>query len=195
MSDVPTGNLYETVIGQPLAGESAALLPPKISAAVVLWRRREGGGPDEVEVFWVKRSESLPFMGGWHAFPGGGLSRSDAHLPVPGEPRTGAEAPPAAGMPESLRDLDEPGPDLLPGLAACALRELFEETGILISTPDVDAEDLPEARRTLLAGERSFAEILAGFEVRLDASPLVYAGRWMTPPFAPIRFDNRFFLL
>jgi endoribonuclease LACTB2 len=192
--DLP-GNLYEKIIGQPLANESPALPPPRVSAAVVLWRQREGAGPDDVEVFWVKRSENLPFMGGWHAFPGGGLSRSDAQLPVSGDPLTGSEAPPAAGLPESLRDLDELGPDLLPGLAACALRELFEETGILVSTPAVDPEELPEARRALLASERSFAEVLAGFGVRLDASPLVYAGRWVTPPFAPVRFDNRFFLL
>src|SRR6185295_4441295 len=194
MAPDPSGNLYEQVIGRPLA-EAPGLPPPRVSAAVVLWRRREGAGPDDVDVYWIKRAESLPFMGGWHAFPGGGLSRSDAQLPVSGEPQTDAEAPPAAGLPESLRDLDEPSPDLLPGVAACALRELFEETGILVSTPAVDPEDLPEARRSLLAGERSFADVLAGFEVRLDASPLVYAGRWMTPPFAPVRFDNRFFLL
>jgi glyoxylase-like metal-dependent hydrolase (beta-lactamase superfamily II)/8-oxo-dGTP pyrophosphatase MutT (NUDIX family) len=190
-----SGNLYEAVIGRPLAAGSPGLPPARVSAAVVLWRRREGAGPDDVEVFWVKRAESLPFMGGWHAFPGGALSRSDARLPLSGEPLTGSEAPPAAGLAESLRDLDELSPDLLPGLAACALRELFEETGILISTPDVDAEELPEARRALLAGERSFSDLLSAFDVRLDASPLVYAGRWVTPPFAPIRFDNRFFLL
>jgi len=194
MADPLSGNLYESVIGQALAPESG-LPPPRISAAVVLWRWREGGGPDDVDVYWVKRSESLPFMGGWHAFPGGGMSRNDVQVPISGEPLTGAEAPPAAGLPESLRDLDEPGPDLLPGLAACALRELFEETGILLSAPSIDPEELPEARRALLAGERSFADILQGFGVRLDASHLVYAGRWVTPPFAPVRFDNRFFLL
>src|SRR6185295_12409537 len=62
-------------------------------------------------------------------------------------------------------------------------------------SPAVDPEDLPELRRALLAGERSFTDILKALEVKLDASPLVYAGRWLTPPFAPIRFDNRFFLL
>ena len=194
MASDPSGNVYEKVIGKPLGGPSG-LPPARISAAVVLWRRREGAGPDDVDVYWVKRSETLPFMGGWHAFPGGGLARSDAELPVSGEPQLASDAPPSAGIPESLRDLDEPSPDLLPGLAACALRELFEETGILLSSPAVDPEGLPELRRAVLAGERSFADVLKTLGVKLDASRLVYAGRWVTPPFAPVRFDNRFFLL
>lgn len=193
MANDPSGNIYEKVVGKPL--QEGGLPPARISAAVVLWRRREGGGPDDVEVYWVKRSEALAFMGGWHAFPGGGLSRSDAALPVSGEPQTASDAPPASGIPDSLRELDEPSPDLLPGLAACALRELFEETGILLSTPAVNPEELPEIRRALLAGERKMDEILTALQVKLDASPLVYAGRWVTPPFAPVRFDNRFFLL
>jgi ribonuclease/clavin/mitogillin len=198
MADDLAGNVYEKVVGTPLS--SGALPPARISAAVVLWRHVEGGGPDDVEVYWVKRAETLAFMGGWHAFPGGGLSRSDAGIPVSGQPQLASDAPPAAGVPESPRhDLDgvgdEPSPDLLPGLAACALRELFEETGILLSSPTADPEELPELRRALLAGERGFADILKALEVKLDASPLVYAGRWVTPPFAPLRFDNRFFLL
>jgi ribonuclease/clavin/mitogillin len=194
MASDPSGNVYEKVVGT-LLGGGGALPPPRISAAVVLWRRVEGGGPDDVEVYWVKRAEALAFMGGWHAFPGGGLAKPDAALPVSGAPQLASDAPPAAGLPESLRDLDEPGPDLLPGLAACALRELFEETGILLSTPTVDPEDTVEPRRALLAGEREFHDVLQTLGVKLNASPLVYAGRWVTPPFAPIRFDNRFFLL
>ncbi|HEX4963410.1 MAG TPA: MBL fold metallo-hydrolase [Thermoanaerobaculia bacterium] len=195
MATNPDGNVYEKIVGTPLGPGAGALPPPRVSASVVPWRRLEGGGPDDVEVYWVKRSENLAFMGGWHAFPGGGMSRSDAGLPVSGEPQLAADAPPPAGLPEALRDLEEPGPDLLPGLAACALRELFEETGILLSTPAVDPEDLPELRRAVLAGERSFADVLKELGVKLEASPLVYAGRWVTPPFAPVRFDNRFFLL
>lgn len=194
-----SGNVYEKVVGTPLGGADA-LPPPRVSAAVVLWRRVEGGGADDVEVYWVKRGEALSFMGGWHAFPGGGLSKSDAGVPVSGAPQLASDAPPAAGLPESLRDSlhglgDEPSPDLLPGLAACALRELFEETGILLSSPAVDPEDTVEPRRALLAGERKFSDVLQTLGVKLDASPLVYAGRWVTPPFAPVRFDNRFFLL
>lgn len=197
MANDASGNLYEKVVDRPATGEPAALPPARISAAVVLWRRHEsaGAGPGDVDVYWIQRAESLPFMGGWHAFPGGALSRSDAALPVSGEPQLAADAPPAAGIPDSLRDLDEPSPDLIPGLAACALRELFEETGILLSHPGIDPEDLVEPRRALLAGERTFADILEEWDAALDASRLVYAGRWVTPPFAPVRFDNRFFLL
>jgi len=206
MANEAGGNLYEKVVGRPLGivpgelpgelpgGLPKALPPARVSAAVVLWRRT-GDGPADLDVYWVKRAEALPFMGGWHAFPGGGLAKSDAGLPVSGEPRVDLGAGPAAGIPEALRDLDEPSPDLLPGLAACALRELFEETGILLSTPGVDPEDLAEPRRAVLAGKRSFADVLAALGVKLNASPLVYAGRWVTPPFAPLRFDNRFFLL
>ena len=202
------GNLYESIIGRAAGGKMPGLPPTKASAAVVLWRRRASGGAGpaghaghagDIEVYWIKRSEKVAFMGGWHAFPGGGLSRSDAGVPVQGAPAglagpDGETAEPAAGWPESLRAGDE-DPDIVPGLLACALRELFEETGVLLSNPPVPEAQLGEARRALLAGERPFAEILESLGTSADASRLVWAGRWVTPPFAPVRFDNRFFLL
>jgi len=144
------GNVYENAVGRSL-GPAGGLSPARVSASVVLWRHFDGGGPDDVEVFWVKRAETLAFMGGWHAFPGGGWSRADPALPVLGEPQmpfaNHPPSAPSAEVPESLRDLDAPSPDLLPGLAACALRELFEETGVLVSEPAADPERLPELRR------------------------------------------------
>jgi glyoxylase-like metal-dependent hydrolase (beta-lactamase superfamily II)/8-oxo-dGTP pyrophosphatase MutT (NUDIX family) len=189
-------SLYERVLGRVAAGGGGPALPPvRPSASVILWRGRAGGG---VEVFWIRRADSLPFMGGWYAFPGGGLSRQDAAIEVAGTPRGMGEMPDAAGFPETLRG-DDPGPDLAPGIAACALRELFEETGILLSSPSVPSGDLPalaEARHAMLEKNGpGFAETLARFEVTADASRLVWAGRWTTPPFTPVRFDNRFFLL
>src|SRR6185369_11254584 len=166
------------------SGHGPALPPSRPSAAVVPWRRTAGGS---IEVYWVRRAGELPFMGGWHAFPGGGLSRADAAVPVDGHPAGAGEGPPAAGFPESLGGgSEDPGPDLLPGLVACALRELFEEIGLLLATPAPDAASLAEAQRALLAKEKSFQEILAGLGTRLDASRLVWAGRWVTPPFAPV---------
>src|SRR5215213_11054222 len=118
-----------------------ALPPVRPSAAIVPWRRGDAG----IEVYWIRRADELPFMGGWHAFPGGGVSRSDAGLPVTGTPAGAGEGPPAAGFPEALGGgTDAPGPDLVPGLVAGALRELFEETGLLLVTPAPDPAPLEE---------------------------------------------------
>ena len=162
---------------------------PKIrpSAAVVPWRLGPTGA---LEVYWVKRSPELRFMGGWHAFPGGGQSRSDAALPIAGAAEGlshDSVTPPAPSYPDSL------SPDGIPGLVACALRELFEETGLLLA--DVDSAAAREARLALLEDRETFAQVLDRLGVRLDASRLVFAGRWLTPPMAPMGFDNRFFLL
>ncbi|HEX3553295.1 MAG TPA: MBL fold metallo-hydrolase [Thermoanaerobaculia bacterium] len=197
-------SLYELVlnnISTAGAGGSGPALPPsRPSAAVVPWRRTAGADETAIEVYWVRRAAELPFMGGWHAFPGGGLSRADAAVPVDGHPAGAGEGPPAAGFPESLGGGSpdpriNPGPDLVPGLVVCALRELFEETGLLLATPSPGPAVLAAAQKALLAKEKSFADVLAGLGTRLDASRLVWAGRWVTPPFAPVRFDNRFFLL
>jgi ribonuclease/clavin/mitogillin len=222
MSEGASGNLYEAALAglaTSPAGDGAGTLPPvRASASVVPWRHAParggggggvGGGGGGFEVYWVKRGEALAFMGGWHAFPGGGLSRSDAEIPVlpPAAP-----APEASGAPAPALDA---APDLAPGILVCAIRELFEETGILLARPAVGADGgaqagapragsrgsaapdparVAEARRALLGG-RSFAAVLRDLGCVADASRLVYAGRWLTPPFAPLRFDNRFFLL
>jgi endoribonuclease LACTB2 len=199
MSDTEP-SLYEKVLRQVAGLHGGALggagLPPvRPSAAVIPWRKRGSG----IEVYWIRRAEALPFMGGWHAFPGGGLSRADAAVQISGEPRAMDGLPPAAGFPESLHE--EPGPDLLPGILACAIRELFEEVGLLLSTPSPDPAALGAlgaldiARHALLDKSKTFPQVLADLGVTPDASRLVWAGRWVTPPFAPLRFDNRFFLL
>ncbi len=124
--------LYEKVLAA-AGGELAAPRPARGSAAVVLLRRLPEDG---IELFWLRRGEILPFMGGWHAFPGGGLERGDANLPVRGNAaRSGVRragrraAADEAGSPKEL--------DLVPGLLACALRELFEETGVLVACPAI----------------------------------------------------------
>ena len=163
--------LYERVLAA-LGGAPAEAKPPRASAAVVPWRRREG----RLEVYWVRRSEGVPFMPGWHAFPGGAAARGDAELPLVGA---------AAGVE--------------PVVAAGALRELWEETGLLVSAAAGDGGD--RNARTVpgslprTADPAALAAALREHGLALDASPLVPAGRWLTPPFAPLRFDNRFFLL
>jgi len=133
--------------------EPAVLKAPRDSAAVVLLRRARSG---EVEVFWARRARSMRFMGGWHAFPGGGLSPEDAATPLRGAARGCDQASRPALTPGWRGDK---GSAEFRALAACALRELSEETGLDVA----------------------------------DASRLVYAGRWITPPFSSRRYDTHFF--
>ncbi|HEV8239881.1 MAG TPA: MBL fold metallo-hydrolase [Thermoanaerobaculia bacterium] len=215
MSDAaPSPGLYEQALAAAAASGAALALakPPRASAGVVPWRRRNG----RIEVFWVRRSEAVPFMPGWHAFPGGGLARSDAELPVHGEPRHSFAGDTAKSVrspiPVGSRvEGEEVDPDLVPGVVAAALRELWEETGLLLVTAaavlddGADPEDgvapgAPVAGTAASAlprdaGTAALAAALRERGLALDATQLVWAGRWLTPPFAPLRFDNRFFLL
>ncbi len=184
-------SLYEKLLSDPLGISAPAAKPPRVSASIVPWRVGDSG---EVEVYWVRRAAELAFMGGWHAFPGGGLSRRDAALPVVGHPRGASEGATVALPPEAPQ-LGDSEPDLVPGLLACALRELFEEVGLLVASGLPAGFDLAAAQRAHLADDQQLALLLEETDAALDASRLVFAGRWLTPPFSPMRFDNRFFLL
>lgn len=145
---------------------------PKDAAAVVLLR--EGTAASDPEVFWVRRSEKLAFLGGYHAFPGGQLDAADAETRVENcaDATTGA-------------------------MISCAARELFEELGVLVAR---GAERLTKGQRASLlddleSGRMTFAQLLAHFELYLDARDFTFIGRWVTPPFSPRRFDTWFFLV
>ena len=199
------GNLYERVV------ERGGFSPPpakvRASSAIILWRRRPDG---ELEIFWVRRDPAMRFMGGWHAFLGGTVSRDDEVLEearwIVGRPQGLSSSDVSGAMPPALTaGLDPLPPDAIDGLVAATLRELFEESGVLplaTGSGTLPAERLDDAREAVEQKEADFGELLAtwgsgtsGQGVRLDASRLVFAGRWLTPAFAPIRFDNRFFLM
>jgi len=187
-------SLYDQVLAKVAGAEMVPMPPSRDSASVVLWR----GAGDELEVFWLERALGMPFMGGWHAFPGGGVAGRDGRFNPRSAPTVATEASPRAAMPESVTDgLEDLGPILVPGLAVAAVRELFEETGILpgLTAEASSAERRAELRLALEAKELRLPEVLTELGLKLDVSSLVYAGRWLTPPLGPLRFDNRFFLL
>src|ERR1044071_440833 len=149
-----------------------AVATPKDAAAVILLRA--GTDPTNPEVFWVRRSRRMAFLGGFHAFPGGQRDASDAETPV-----KNCEDPEGAAM------------------IACAARELFEELGVLAAR---GAETLTKGQRASLlddleSGRMSFPELLRHYDLHLDANDFTFAGRWVTPPFSPRRFDTWFFLV
>src|SRR6266700_3556110 len=81
---------------------------PKDAAAVILLR--PATDPNNPEVFWVKRSTKLAFLGGYHAFPGGKRETIDDDVQV-----------------NESRDREQAA------MISCAARELFEETGVLLA--------------------------------------------------------------
>jgi glyoxylase-like metal-dependent hydrolase (beta-lactamase superfamily II)/8-oxo-dGTP pyrophosphatase MutT (NUDIX family) len=158
--------MSEALPGMPPAPPPAK---PRPAAVVVLYRRVGSG----VEVFWVKREKALAFAGGFYAFPGGKVDKADAQVPVRGA--TGEEA----------------------ALCVAAARELFEESGVLVAegAEALGLERVRELRRALLAGELSWQKLLADAGLSLRAGDFQPAGRWITPPYLPVRFDARFFLV
>lgn len=80
----------------------------------------------------------------------------------------------------------------LPPAQWCAIRELFEETGVLLGC--AAPGDLIELRRGLMDGTVPFTDVLARAGATPRLEELEPAGRLITPPFAPIRFDTTFFV-
>jgi ribonuclease/clavin/mitogillin len=140
---------------------------PKDAGSIILLK-----DPLDPQLLWVKRSARLAFMGGFHAFPGGQLDKVDLETPVAG--CTGDEA----------------------WMRACAAREVFEEIGVLLAAgaKRLTVAQIADARRQMAAGEKTFLQILRDYELVLSGDALTAAGRWVTPPFAPRRFDTWFFL-
>jgi ribonuclease/clavin/mitogillin len=145
---------------------------PKDAAAVILLRHNTS--PHDPEVFLVRRSEKLAFLGGFHAFPGGQFDGTDAEAPV-----------------ENCTDADTRV------AISCAARELFEETQVLVAR---GGDALTEGQRASLlddlqSARMSWPALLKHYDLHLDARDFTFVGRWVTPPFSARRFDTWFFLV
>lgn len=153
---------------------------PVPAATILLLRDRTQG----LEVFMVKRHHELEFAGGALVFPGGKVDRGDRD-------------PHIAELADGFANI-EPG---LRALAVAALREAFEEAGILIAR-DTDGALLSQARCDALEPQRervekgaiSLAALLEQERLRLACDELAHFAHWITPKAMPKRFDTHFFL-
>src|SRR5438270_12449478 len=124
-------------------------------------------------VYWVRRAENLQYLGGFHAYPGGQRDSADATI--------------------ELENCEEENARTM---RVCAIRELFEETGVLLAQGAqwLTAEERSRMRQALGNNNKAFVDLIQGHGLRLDGSFLIEAGRWVTPPFSPRRFDTWFFI-
>lgn len=161
--------------------EKSAPAVPKPSATILLLRECEG----EVQVLMVVRHHQIDFASGALVFPGGKVDPLD-HAP---EVRARARAA-QAWNDEAL------------ALRAAAIREAFEESGILLAyrrgTDDFisgsELAELSSYRDRLNAGELGIGDLLAAADLELACDLLVPFAHWITPEFMPKRFDTHFFL-
>jgi len=140
---------------------------PKDAAAVVLLNHAGD------RVLWAQRNPQLAFLGGYHAFPGGKLEASDQLVKI-----------------KNCTDEE------LGNFIACAVREAFEEVGVLLVR---GGEKLTRGQRAslhddLISNRMTFAEILEHWNLWINAADFLYTGFWTTPKFSPARFKTRFFL-
>jgi 8-oxo-dGTP pyrophosphatase MutT (NUDIX family) len=155
---------------------------PAPSASVVLLR----DGADDLEVFLLRRHAKSFVLGGAYVFPGGKVDATDADW-IGRLDREPGELHALLGEPE-LAHADAAG------LYVAAIRELFEEAGLLLA--DLTPAQAAEAWTALRGGQR-FDALFAGTDLRLAASALHPWSRWITPTLSAVgrrRFDTRFFL-
>jgi 8-oxo-dGTP pyrophosphatase MutT (NUDIX family) len=167
-------------------------VPPVDAATVVLARQTEPAGSGW-ECFMVRRHVRSDFAADVFVFPGGKVDPADRDMAV-GDVVT--ESPEFAN-PANGGDVTERA------LRIAAIRELFEEAGVLIAqTPDGNAARLEgdaagrfaEYRRRMQAGTLSMIELARGEGLQYPVARLHAISRWITPESFPRRFDTRFFL-
>ncbi|WP_375493434.1 NUDIX hydrolase [uncultured Jatrophihabitans sp.] len=150
-------------------------VPVRDAATVVLLR----DAADGLDVWLLTRVTQMAFAAGMSVFPGGRVDVADADLPL-----RGADVPALAAR---LRC----SPELAHALLGAALRETFEETGVLLTVP---TRDLGERRAEVEGGSLPFGALLAEHELVLDAAVLAPWSRWITPAGETRRYDTRFFV-
>lgn len=167
--------------------------PVRDAATVVLLRDHPHGRG--IEAYLLKRTSTMAFAAGMYVFPGGRVDPADAR-----------ETPPWVGPPadEVMHALDA-DPALAQALVCAAVRETFEECGILLAAPadmsptptamgSLDSPEWIALRRSLERQETHLAELLTRLSLALRADLLAPWARWVTPEVEPRRYDTRFFV-
>jgi 8-oxo-dGTP pyrophosphatase MutT (NUDIX family) len=165
--------------------------PARHAATVVLLRESPDGPSSAPEVYLLKRATTMSFAGGRYAFPGGRVDPRDSDASVAWAGPSAEEWGERFGC--SAADAR--------ALVCAAVREMFEETGVLFAGPcpttvvESTADAAWEAdRRALETRELSFGELLTRRSLVLRTDLLGAWSRWVTPEFEPRRYDTAFFV-
>ncbi len=153
-------------------------LAPRPASTVLMVR----DGASGLEVFMVVRHHKIDFASGALVFPGGSVDADD--YAIAADP---ARCGPAAGLDEQSR-----------ALRVAAVRETFEECGVLLARPRGSSRMLDGALSAAIGAKakgRSFAATIAAEDLELALAALVPFAHWITPPILPKRFDTHFYIV
>jgi 8-oxo-dGTP pyrophosphatase MutT (NUDIX family) len=150
-----------------------------------------------LEVYMTRRHPNLNFLAGHYVFPGGRRDKADycKHAVLRMFTKD-------LGQKAGEVDSDETMAKKL-GYYAAAIREAFEEAGVLVAckrgggffVPDEkQKKSLESLRKKIHGGKMSFLEMLRELDLCYDLDRLHWFSHWVTPEFSPKRFDTQFFL-
>lgn len=190
MADAPGLRLPERLAerARDLSEGKVEATAPRDASTVILLRDSPAG---ELLVYLLRRVTSMKFAPGAYVFPGGSVDRRDGDLAVGWSGPSPAEWGTAFGAAETLAR----------ELVCAAVRETFEESGVLLAgptedaiVPDTSADDWEADRQALLDRSQSLAELLARRGLVLRGDLLRPWAHWITPEIEERRYDTRFFV-
>ncbi|MFJ2925451.1 NUDIX hydrolase [Streptomyces massasporeus] len=170
-----------------LAAGTLTPVTPKRAATVMLLKDTSSGPA----VHMLRRRASMAFAGGAYAYPGGGVDPRDDDHHVRWAGPTRAWWADRLGVDETAAQ----------AIVCAAVRETYEEAGVLLAGPTADSvvgdttgADWEADRGALVARELSFAEFLDRRGLVLRSDLLGAWTRWITPEFEARRYDTWFFV-
>jgi len=169
-----------------LAGERWDEAPPRRAGTVMLLRDGDAGP----EVFMLRRVSGMEFAPSMMVFPGGGVDERDGESGLPW----------AGPAPAEWADRLGCSPAEAQMYVAAAIREVFEECGVLLASPSasgplarVDDPEWRDIRLALVDRRLSLADVLHDRGLVLRSDLIVAKAHWLTPVFEPRRYDTWFF--
>jgi 8-oxo-dGTP pyrophosphatase MutT (NUDIX family) len=182
MDGIPVPDEFGERAREVLSGRVAPVAAKDAATVVIL---REGP-----EVYLIRRKASMAFAAGAYVFPGGSVDPRDADHAI------GWSGP----SPAEWGKVFHAAETTARGLVCAAVRETFEESGVLLAGPDPDSvvadttgDDWEADRLALIGRSLSFADFLDRRGLVLRSDLLRPWGHWITPEIEARRFDTRFF--
>lgn len=183
---IPLNKLSDGIADRVTGIAEGRIPPAEVRQASTVMIIRDGP-----EVLMMKRPAAMSFAAGAYVFPGGRVDDADADATI------GWQGP---SPEEFARKLGAPDEGVARALVCAAVRETFEETGLLLAGPPDGPVTVPSGegweadRAELTGGSVTFGELLARRGLVLRADLLVPWARWVTPEAEPKRYDTRFFV-